>query len=140
MIQIQSCGDDTTEIDVRPDGSWRVKGGPELKELAKWHLPVGTLCMATDLGATPNVGVVKHEAKEEPLSEEPGCRLKLEIRKNSNGQWQIRKKKPWCHLLMVMVQDTLKVIKAAPLSQALLTTKVIKREVVLQNQEEMIVL
>jgi hypothetical protein len=92
MIQIQSCGDNTTEIDVKPDGSWRVKGGSELQELAQWHLPDGTLSVATNLGATPNTGVVKHETKEEPLSEGPGCRLKLGIRKNSNGQWQIRKK------------------------------------------------
>ncbi|KAK3118184.1 hypothetical protein QOZ80_9BG0695440 [Eleusine coracana subsp. coracana] len=89
---IQSCGNETAEIDVKPDGSWRVKGGSELKDLAKWHLPDGTLCVATDSGAKSNTGFVKHETKEEPLYDESDCRLKLGIRKNSSGQWQIRKK------------------------------------------------
>ncbi|TVU01344.1 hypothetical protein EJB05_53214, partial [Eragrostis curvula] len=89
---IQRCGDDASEIDVKPDGSWRVKGGPGLKDLTKWHLPDGTLCVATDSEAKPNMDIVKHEIKEEPLSEEPGFRLKLGIRKNSNGRWQISKK------------------------------------------------
>ncbi|XP_062201935.1 E3 SUMO-protein ligase SIZ2-like [Phragmites australis] len=89
---IQSCIDDASEIDVKPDGSWRVKGGAELKDLTQWHLPDGTLCVTTDTRAKPNMGIVKHEIKEEPLSEELGCRLKLGIRKNSNGQWEISKR------------------------------------------------
>ncbi|VAH92676.1 unnamed protein product [Triticum turgidum subsp. durum] len=44
---IKSCGDDLSEIDVKPDGSWRAKGGAELKDLMQWHLPDGTLCMST---------------------------------------------------------------------------------------------
>ncbi|KAG8064235.1 hypothetical protein GUJ93_ZPchr0004g38613 [Zizania palustris] len=89
---IQSCGDDVSEIDVKPDGSWRVKGGAELKGLTQWHLPDGTLCMPTDIGSKPNMGIVKHEIKEEPLSEDIGCRLKLGIRRNNNGQWEISKR------------------------------------------------
>jgi E3 SUMO-protein ligase PIAS1 len=91
-IQIKSCGDDTSEIDVKPDGSWRVKGRAELKDLKQWHLPDGTLCVATDTEAKPKMCTVKHEVKEEPPSEEAGCRLKLGIRKNSNGQWEISKR------------------------------------------------
>ncbi|RCV36690.1 hypothetical protein SETIT_8G002400v2 [Setaria italica] len=89
---IKSCGDDTSEIDVKPDGSWRVKGRVELKDLTQWHLPDGTLCVATDTAAKPKMCIVKHEVKEEPSSEEVGCRLKLEIRKNINGQWEISKR------------------------------------------------
>ncbi|KAF0889658.1 hypothetical protein E2562_030139 [Oryza meyeriana var. granulata] len=89
---IQSCGDDVSEIDVKPDGSWRVKGGAELKGLTQWHLPDGTLCMPTDIGSKPNVGIVKHEIKEEHLSEDTSFCLKLGIRRNNNGQWEINKR------------------------------------------------
>ncbi|KAJ1264439.1 hypothetical protein BS78_08G001100 [Paspalum vaginatum] len=89
---IKSCGDDTSEIDVKPDGSWRVKGRSELKDLTQWHLPDGTLCVATDAAAKPKTSIVKHEIKEEPLSEQVGCHLKLGIRKNSNGQWEISRR------------------------------------------------
>ncbi|KAL6597535.1 hypothetical protein ACP70R_046975 [Stipagrostis hirtigluma subsp. patula] len=91
-LGIQSCGDDTTEIDVKPDGSWRVKGGAQLKDLTQWHLPDGTLCVVTDTRTKPEMSIVNHEVKEEPLSEDTGCRLKLGIRKNSNGQWEISKR------------------------------------------------
>ncbi|CAM0152377.1 unnamed protein product [Urochloa decumbens] len=89
---IKNCGDDTSEIDVKPDGSWRVKGRAELKDLIQWHLPDGTLCVATDAAAKAKVCIVKDEIKEEPLSEEVGCLLKLGIRKNSNGKWEISKR------------------------------------------------
>ncbi|KAL6905787.1 hypothetical protein ACP4OV_003388 [Aristida adscensionis] len=89
---IQGFGNDTSEIDVKPDGSWRVKGGAELKDLTQWHLPDGTLCSATDTRTKPEMSIVKHEIKEQPLSEEPGCRLKLGIRKNNNGHWEVSNK------------------------------------------------
>ncbi|KAM3293094.1 hypothetical protein ACQJBY_036585 [Aegilops geniculata] len=89
---IKSCGDDISEIDVKPDGSWRAKGGAELKDLMQWHLPDGTLCMSTGTGPKPNMGVVKQEIKEEPLPENKGSRLKLGIRRNNNGKWEISKK------------------------------------------------
>ncbi|KQK11836.1 E3 SUMO-protein ligase SIZ1 isoform X2 [Brachypodium distachyon] len=41
---VQNCSEDVTEIDVKPDGSWRVKGDVEDIELAQWHLPDGSLC------------------------------------------------------------------------------------------------
>lgn len=89
---VQSCGDDVSEIDVKPDGSWRVKGGTEPKALTQWHLPDGTLAKATDIGSKPNMGIVKHEMKEEALSEDMGCRIKLGLRKNDNGKWEITKR------------------------------------------------
>jgi len=90
VIQIKCCGDDTSEIDVKPDGSWRVKGRAELKDLIQWHQPDGTLSVATDTAAKPEICIVKHEVKEEPLSEEVGC-LKLGLRKKNSGQWEISK-------------------------------------------------
>ncbi|CAL5407267.1 unnamed protein product [Camellia sinensis] len=44
---MQDCGEDVTEIDVKPDGSWRVKDGYQFKNLGQWHLPDGTMCVAT---------------------------------------------------------------------------------------------
>jgi len=88
VIQIKSCGDDTSEIDVRPDGSWRVKGRAELKDLIQWHQPDGTLSVATDTAAKPEICFVKHEVKEEPLSEEVGC-LKLGLRKNTTASGKL---------------------------------------------------
>ncbi|CAM0950554.1 unnamed protein product [Alopecurus aequalis] len=89
---IQSCEDDVSEIDVKPDGSWRVKGGAKLKDLTRWHLPDGTLSVATNIGTKPNTGIIKQEIKEESLSEQLGCRIKLGIRKNNNGKWEITKR------------------------------------------------
>ncbi|RLM86659.1 hypothetical protein C2845_PM04G01610 [Panicum miliaceum] len=88
---IKSCGDDTSEIDAKLDGSWRVKGRSELNDLTQWHLPDGTLCVATGTAAEPKMFIVKHEMKEESTSEEVGCDLKLGIRKNNNGQLEITK-------------------------------------------------
>jgi E3 SUMO-protein ligase PIAS1 len=92
VTQIQSCEDDVCEIDVKPDGSWRVKGGAKLKDLARWHLPDGTLCVATSIGSRPNTDIVKEEIKEVSPSEQLGCRIKLGIRKNNNGKWEITKR------------------------------------------------
>ncbi|KAI4991509.1 hypothetical protein ZWY2020_039880 [Hordeum vulgare] len=89
---IQSCEDDVSEIDVKPDGSWRVKGGAELKDLTRWHLPDGTLSVATNIGSKINASIVKHEVKEESLSDQLGSRIKLGIRKNNNGKWEITKR------------------------------------------------
>uniref|UniRef100_A0ACD5Y402 Uncharacterized protein n=1 Tax=Avena sativa TaxID=4498 RepID=A0ACD5Y402_AVESA len=89
---IQSCEDDVCEIDVKPDGSWRVKGGAKLKDLTRWHLPDGTVSVATNMGCKPNPGFVKEEIKEESPSEQLGCRIKLGIRKNNNGKWEITKR------------------------------------------------
>ncbi|XP_024310394.1 E3 SUMO-protein ligase SIZ2 [Brachypodium distachyon] len=86
---IRSCRDDISEIDVKPDGSWRAKGGAELQDLIQWHLPDGTLCMSTDIRSESNIVVANHETKEGPLPKELGSRLKLGLRKNNNGKWEI---------------------------------------------------
>uniref|UniRef100_A0ACD6AR01 Uncharacterized protein n=1 Tax=Avena sativa TaxID=4498 RepID=A0ACD6AR01_AVESA len=89
---LQTCGDDISEIDVKPDGSWRAKGGAELNDLMQWHLPDGTLCMSTEIGSKHDMGGLKHELKEEALPEEMSCRLKLGIRRNNAGKWEISKR------------------------------------------------
>ncbi|CAM0885682.1 unnamed protein product [Alopecurus aequalis] len=41
---VKDCSEDVTEIDVKPDGCWRVKGTVEDVKLSQWHLPDGSLC------------------------------------------------------------------------------------------------
>jgi hypothetical protein len=43
MRQMADC-EDTNEIEIKPDGSWRVKTSGQFEDLEKWHLPDGTLC------------------------------------------------------------------------------------------------
>ncbi|XP_021734204.1 E3 SUMO-protein ligase SIZ1-like [Chenopodium quinoa] len=81
---MQSCGEDTTEIEVKPDGSWRVKSDTERRDLRHWHLPDGSLCLPDEV-----------ESKQKPEASKPikqeGTGLKLGIRKNSNGVWEVSK-------------------------------------------------
>ncbi|KAF7026594.1 hypothetical protein CFC21_038697 [Triticum aestivum] len=58
---VRNCGEDVTEIDVKPDGSWRVKGDVEDIKLSLWHLPDGSLCELKQ-DAKPVAGDVKSEA------------------------------------------------------------------------------
>jgi hypothetical protein len=58
VTQIKSCKDDTSEIDVKHDGSRRVKDRAELKDLTQWHLPDGTLSVSSS---------VHHFARETPV-------------------------------------------------------------------------
>ncbi|KAJ0266653.1 E3 SUMO-protein ligase SIZ1 [Hirschfeldia incana] len=84
------CEEDVTEIEVKPDGSWRVKSKKE-RELSQWHLPDGSRC--------PSADEVKRKmetltpVKQEGFSDGP-TPLKLGIRKNRNGVWEVRKPIP----------------------------------------------
>ncbi|KAK9169000.1 hypothetical protein Syun_001140 [Stephania yunnanensis] len=83
------CGEDVTEIDVRPDGSWRAKNENERLDLLQWHLPDGSLCVPTDKEMKSNLEVAK-QIKQEGASD--GCAsLKLGIKKNQNGLWEVSK-------------------------------------------------
>ena len=50
---MRNCSEDVNELDVKPDGSWRVKGDAATRELSQWHMPDGTLC---DLKEDTNLG------------------------------------------------------------------------------------
>jgi hypothetical protein len=77
------------ELDVKPDGSWRVKGDASTRELSQWHMPDGTLC---DSKEDTNPGAENlNEVKIEGTSD--GHRsLKLGIKRNPNGIWQVSSK------------------------------------------------
>ncbi|KAF5182567.1 E3 sumo-protein ligase siz1 [Thalictrum thalictroides] len=84
---MRECGEDVTDIDVKPDGSWRAKNEFERRDLAQWHFPNGSLCVPTDRDVKPNLECLK-QAKQEGGSE-GHTGLKLGIKKNHNGIWQV---------------------------------------------------
>ncbi|PSR93024.1 E3 SUMO-protein like [Actinidia chinensis var. chinensis] len=43
---LQDCGEDVTEIEVKPDGSWRMKNRHQFENLKQWHLPDGSICVS----------------------------------------------------------------------------------------------
>ncbi|XP_010264787.1 PREDICTED: E3 SUMO-protein ligase SIZ1-like [Nelumbo nucifera] len=83
------CSEDVTEIDVKPDGSWRAKNENEHRDLAQWHFPDGSLSVTLNNDAKLNLETSK-QIKQEGVSEEH-TGLKLGIRKNSNGFWEFSK-------------------------------------------------
>ncbi|BFG34367.1 hypothetical protein CerSpe_206410 [Prunus speciosa] len=91
--KMRYCGEDVAEIEVKPDGSWRVKTKSEserrdLGELGRWYLPDSTLA-PTDEEIIPKTEVLK-QVKQEGVSE-GHTGLKLGIRKNRNGVWEFSK-------------------------------------------------
>ncbi|XP_061359023.1 E3 SUMO-protein ligase SIZ1-like [Gastrolobium bilobum] len=88
-----NCGEEVTEVEVKPDGSWRVKAKSEserldLGNLAQWHFPDGSLCFSTD-GDVKRVETLK-QVKQEGVSDSPNG-LILGIKKNRNGVWEVSK-------------------------------------------------
>ncbi|GMH12526.1 hypothetical protein Nepgr_014367 [Nepenthes gracilis] len=80
---MQSYGEDSTEIEVKPDGSWRVKADNEHRCQRQWHFPDGSLY--------ENVVDVKPKLEATKQIKQEGTGLKLGIRKNSNGIWEVSK-------------------------------------------------
>ncbi|XP_034901218.1 E3 SUMO-protein ligase SIZ1 isoform X4 [Populus alba] len=67
------CSEDITEIEVKPDGSWRVKTKTEAErrdvgELAQWHNPDSTPCFPDGGEIKPKVEIVK-QTRQEGISE-----------------------------------------------------------------------
>ncbi|KAK7262353.1 hypothetical protein RJT34_29921 [Clitoria ternatea] len=90
---MMNCSEEITEVEVKPDGSWRVKAKSEgerleVGNLSQWHLPDGSLTVSTD-GDVKRVETLK-QVKQEGLSDSP-TGLKLGIRKNRNGVWEVSK-------------------------------------------------
>ncbi|KAK6936014.1 Zinc finger, MIZ-type, partial [Dillenia turbinata] len=86
---MRPCGEDINEIEVKPDGSWRVKNENECRDLAQWHFPDGTLCASVD-------GEIKSKLEGSKQVKQEGCpeghgSLKLGIKKNRNGIWELSK-------------------------------------------------
>ncbi|KAM7522316.1 hypothetical protein LguiA_012218 [Lonicera macranthoides] len=86
--KMRNCEEDVTEIEVKPDGSWRAKAENDrrgvLGDLGQWHFPNGTLCEAQSKPEFP-----KHYVKQELVSEGHTTGLKIGIKKNQNGHWEV---------------------------------------------------
>ncbi|CAM9003619.1 unnamed protein product [Rhodiola kirilowii] len=85
------CGEDVTEIEVKPDGSWRVKTNSEtelrnLGNLVFWHFPDGSLCPLPE-DPKPKMEPLK-QVKQEGISESS---TSLKLKKNNNGFWEVKK-------------------------------------------------
>ncbi|KAJ0941368.1 putative chromatin regulator PHD family [Helianthus annuus] len=91
--KMQNCGEDVTEIEVKPDGSWRVKAENDQKslgQLGQWHLPDGTLFVPMEVESKPKPETLR-PVKHEGGSEVQNTGLKLGIKKNNNGIWEVSK-------------------------------------------------
>ncbi|CAN8244368.1 unnamed protein product [Cochlearia groenlandica] len=91
--KMKHCDEEMTEIEVKPDGSWRVKSKNEserrgLGELSQWHAPDGTLCPSADEIKQKMEMLIA--VKQEGFSD-GSTPLKLGIRKNRNGVWEVSK-------------------------------------------------
>ncbi|XP_058196286.1 E3 SUMO-protein ligase SIZ1-like isoform X2 [Rhododendron vialii] len=87
--KMRDCGEDMTEIEVKPDGSWRAKAESYLGDLGLWHYPDGTLCAPMDGEVKPKSEAFK-QIKQEGVSD-GHANLKLGIKKNRNGLWEVSK-------------------------------------------------
>lgn len=79
------------DIEVKPDGSWRVK--PEgdrrgLGELGLWHSPDGTVCTST---ATESKQKLELKPVKAEVGSDSNAGLRLGMKKNQNGRWEINK-------------------------------------------------
>ncbi|KAJ6827987.1 E3 SUMO-protein ligase SIZ1-like isoform X2 [Iris pallida] len=86
---MRNCGEDANEIDVKPDGCWRAKSEVGCKDLAKWHLPNGSLCAAVVAEVKCELGISKPIKEEDTSAGQRG--LKLGIKKNQSGMWELSK-------------------------------------------------
>lgn len=78
---MRNCGEDMTEINVKPDGSWSAKTRGEYSDLAQWHFPDGSLYIAKD-EATSNLKSLRQIKQEDGLEEHRNLNKGME--KNHN--------------------------------------------------------
>ncbi|ESQ37481.1 hypothetical protein EUTSA_v10002397mg [Eutrema salsugineum] len=91
--KMRRCDEELTEIEMKPDGCWRGKFKSEserreLGELSQWHKPDGSLFPTID-EIKPKMEMLT-PIKQEGCSDGP-TPLKLGIRKNRNGIWEVSK-------------------------------------------------
>lgn len=93
LPQMRHCEEDVTEIEVKPDGSWRAKADSDRRDLGdigQWHLPDGTLYVPDDVEASRKSEALK-QIKQEGVSEGHYSPLKIGIKKNQKGLWEVSK-------------------------------------------------
>ncbi|PPE00971.1 hypothetical protein GOBAR_DD01934 [Gossypium barbadense] len=110
-VLMSNCGEDITEIEVKPDGSWRAKAKSEnerreLGDLALWHSPDSTLCESGSVEDKPTAEISKQIKLEGTSEGQTG--LKLGIKKNQNGYWQFSKPEDLNNSSASRLQDRLR--------------------------------
>ncbi|XP_051113221.1 E3 SUMO-protein ligase SIZ1-like isoform X2 [Andrographis paniculata] len=91
ISKFQHCEEDVTEIDVKPDGSWRAKAEGDRKslgELGLWHLPDGTICPQVEAESKPKIDL---QPVKQELGSDNHAGLRLGMKKNQDGFWEINK-------------------------------------------------
>ncbi|KAA3485844.1 E3 SUMO-protein ligase SIZ1-like isoform X1 [Gossypium australe] len=119
--KMSNCGEDITEIEVKPDGSWRAKAKSEnerreLGDLALWHSPDSTLCESGSVEDKPTAEISKQIKLEGTSEGQTG--LKLGIKKNQNGYWQFSKPEDLNNSSASRLQDRLRQQKLLPMSSS----------------------
>lgn len=84
------CGEDVTEINVKPDGSWSAKTRGEFSDLAQWHFPDGSISIARDVYFS-NLASLRQIKQEDNTEEHSG--LKKVMRKN-HGEVTVNEHRP----------------------------------------------
>nr|XP_016499346.1 PREDICTED: E3 SUMO-protein ligase SIZ1-like [Nicotiana tabacum] len=90
--QLRTCGEEMTEIEVKPNGSWRAKTEGDrrnLGDLGRWHLPDGNLIESQDIVPKIKPGILKHVKQAGGSESHSG--LKVGLKKSRNGFWEISK-------------------------------------------------
>ncbi|EPS65870.1 hypothetical protein M569_08907, partial [Genlisea aurea] len=90
--KMRDCVEDVTDIEVKPDGSWRVKADNDnrktLGELCLWHSPDGSLVSSATADSNSNP---EHKPAKLNVGSDGHSALRLGIRKNQNGFWEFQK-------------------------------------------------
>ncbi|WOL00669.1 hypothetical protein Cni_G09382 [Canna indica] len=84
---LQNCAEDVTDIDVKPDGCWRVKNETEFEHLAKWHLPAGALCDVSDAEFKLDLSKLIHIRQGSPVESDIG--MNMGMNPNSNTIFEV---------------------------------------------------
>lgn len=70
--QMQPCDEDVTDIEVKSDGSWRVKIARPFMDLEKWHIPDGSLSVSDCKPGSSIAGVSSEKSQPQSTNENGG--------------------------------------------------------------------
>ncbi|XP_076926533.1 E3 SUMO-protein ligase SIZ1-like [Bidens hawaiensis] len=69
---MQPCDEDVTDIEVKSDGSWRVKIARPFMDLEKWHIPDGSLSVSDSKPGSSIAGVSSEKSQPQSTNENGG--------------------------------------------------------------------
>eukprot|EP01018_Ginkgo_biloba_P009947 Gb_29862 [translate_table: standard] len=84
---IKSYPEEVTEVEVKPDGSWRPKLGGEARFHEKWHFPDGSICITN--GDDNRKYQHSKQVKQEDDIFEGRMTFKIGIKRNRDGHWEV---------------------------------------------------